>query len=231
MEPVSGNDHIHGRIAALIRDICARSPAVDTAIDEITAAASEFVPGAQYAGVTVAARHNDIQTLSASGRYPRLLDMIQNRHQQGPCLEAIHEQRTVRVDDLNTEIRWPNYRQDALSQTPIRSVLSFTMSANRHTLGALNFCAEQPHAFDARAEGLGFVYATHAALAWNSLRRDHQFRRALATRDVISQAKGMLMERYKISSDEAFDRLRELSQNSNVPVTEISRGLIDELFA
>lgn len=82
-------------------------------------------------------------------------------------------------------------------------------------MGALNLYAEHPDAFDTESEDLGFVYATHAALAWNTLRRTVQFRDALASRDIIGQAKGMLMERYRLSADEAFDRLRQLSQHSN----------------
>ena len=82
------------------------------------------------------------------------------------------------------------------------------MSAKWHTLGALSFYAERPHAFDAESEDLGFVYVTHAALAWNTLRRATHFRSALASRDIIGQVKGMLMERYQIDAVEAFDRLR-----------------------
>jgi len=230
----SETDQRHVQIAALIRDVYGRSPTVETALDELTAAAPGFVPGAQYAGITIIARRENIRTPSATGLHPRLLDVIQNRHQEGPCLEAIRTQRTVRVDDLHTETRWPNYRQDALSQTPIRSVLSFAMSAGRHThdtRAAFNFFAEQPHAFDASAEELGFVYATHTALAWAALRRELQFRQALVSRDVISQAKGMLMERHHIDAEEAFERLRKLSQHHNVPVSEISRAIIGERTA
>ena len=112
-----------------------------------------------------------------------------------------------------------------LAETPIRAVLSFALSANHHTLGALNFYAEHSHAFDGEAERLGFVYATHAALAWNALRRDHQFSDALASRDIIGQAKGMLMERHQINAEEAFDRLRQRSQRYNIPVVELSRKI------
>ena len=167
------------RIAALIRDIYARAPAeVATALDELTAAAAHDVPGAQYAGITATDRRGRIDTLSATGRYPGLLDVIQKRHQQGPCLEAVRGDHIVRVDDLSNDTRWPHYRRDALAETPIRSVLSFAMSADQHPLGALSLYSEQPHAFEAESEDLGFVWATHAALAWSAVRRDMQFRSA-----------------------------------------------------
>ena len=217
---------IHVRLAALIRDVQDRPPTeIARALDELTVTAVQYVPGAQYAGITVTDGHGHIDTPSAIGRYPGLLDVIGERHREGPCLQAVRQHHTVRVDDLNTDTRWPKYQRDALAQTPIRSVLSCALSANHHALGALNFYAEHPHAFDIESECLGFVYATHAALAWNALRRDLQFRDGLASRDIIGQAKGMLMERHQINAEEAFNRLRQLSQNSNTPVAELSRKI------
>ena len=213
---------IHVRLAALIRDVQDRPPTeIARALDELTVTAVQYVPGAQYASITVTNGRGHIDTPSAIGRYPGLLDVIQERHHEGPCLQAVRQHHTVRIDDLNTETRWPKYQRDALAQTPIRSVLSYALSANQHALGALTFYAEHPHAFDTESEGLGFVYATHAALAWNALRRDLQFRDALASRDIIGQAKGMLMERHQIDADEAFNRLRQLSQKSNTPIAEL----------
>jgi GAF domain-containing protein len=217
---------IHVRLAALIRDVHDRpSTEIAGTLEELTASAAQYVPGAQYAGITVTDGHGHIDTPSAIGRYPGLLDVIQERHHEGPSLQALRQHRTVRVDDLDTDTRWPKYQCDALAQTPIRSVLSYVLSANHRALGVLNFYAEHPHAFDTESELLGFVYTTHAALAWNALRRDVQFRDALASRDVIGQAKGMLMERHQITAEEAFNWLRQLSQNSNTPVAELARKI------
>ena len=69
------------------------------------------------------------------------------------------------------------------------------------------------------------IFATHTALAWNMLRRDEQFRSALASRDVIGQAKGMLMERFGIDAVRAFDLLKRLSQDSNTPLHEVAERL------
>jgi ANTAR domain/GAF domain len=223
-------DDIHMRLAVLIGDLQNCPPReMPKALGELTVTAVQYVPGAQYAGITVTDGRGRIDTSSAIGRYPRLMDVIQQRHHEGPCLQAVRQHQTVRVDDLNTETRWPNYQRDALAQTPIRSVLSYSLSANHHALGALSFYAERPHAFDNESESLGFVYATHAALAWNASLRNIQFRDALASRDIIGQAKGMLMERHQINAEEAFDLLRRLSQESNTPVAELSRRLVATL--
>jgi transcriptional regulator with GAF, ATPase, and Fis domain len=222
----SRRQDIDVRVAALIRDIQDRRPTeMASALDELTVTAVQYVPAAQYAGITVVDGRGRLDTQSSIGRYPSLLDVIEQRHQAGPCLQAVRHHHTVRVDDLDTDTRWPNYQRDALAQTPIHSVLSYRLAANHRTLGALNFYAERPNAFDNESETLGFVYATHAALAWNALRRDIQFRDALASRDIIGQAKGMLMERHQINAEAAFDLLRQLSQESNTPVAELSRRI------
>jgi AmiR/NasT family two-component response regulator len=57
------------------------------------------------------------------------------------------------------------------------------------------------------------------------LRRTGQFQAALASRDCIGQAKGMLMERFDIDAAAAFSLLARLSQNINTPVSEVARRL------
>lgn len=98
-------------------------------------------------------------------------------------------------------------------------------------MGALNFYAEQSGAFDAESVEAGLVVATHTALAWNLLRRDEQFRSALASRDIIGQAKGMLMERYRIDAVQAFEVLKRLSQNSNTPLADLAHEIVNSAGA
>ena len=81
-------------------------------------------------------------------------------------------------------------------------------------------------AFDDDSVELGLVYAAHTSVAWNSMRREQQFRSALASRDVIGQAKGMLMERFNIDAVAAFQLLRRLSQESNTRLVDIAERLV-----
>jgi hypothetical protein len=80
-----------------------------TLLDELTESAVNAVPG-------------------ALGHYPELLDEIQQRHGEGPCLSAAWEQHTIRIDDLTIDERWPAYGHDAVAQTPVRSMLSSSSS-------------------------------------------------------------------------------------------------------
>jgi AmiR/NasT family two-component response regulator len=94
------------------------------------------------------------------------------------------------------------------------------------TMGALNVYAEEPHAFGPETRVIGLIFAAHSSLAWNTARRDEQFQRALASRDIIGQAKGMVMERYGVNAVQAFEVLRKLSQDSNVPLIQIATELV-----
>jgi GAF domain-containing protein len=202
-------------------------PDVDAILGELTEGAVKALPGAQYAGITIASRHGEVRTASATGRYPVLLDEIQQRYKEGPCLSAAWEQHMIRIKDMADEERWPAYCRAATQASPIRSIMSFQLFADHHTMGALNFYAEQPHAFDDDAVELGLILATHTALAWNLVRRDEQFRSALASRDIIGQAKGMIMERFTIDAIRAFELLKRLSQNSNTALAVVASRLVE----
>jgi transcriptional regulator with GAF, ATPase, and Fis domain len=214
-------------IAELVQTLQEQQDAdIDTVLGELTQSALSAVPGAQYAGITVASRNGKVRTAAATDRYAVLLDEIQQRHEQGPCLSAAWAHHVIRIDDMQLETRWPAYCRDAL-ETPIRSVMSFQLFADHNEMGALNFYAEQPHAFDDEAAELGLILATHTALAWNMVRRDEQFRSALASRDIIGQAKGMIMERFNIDAVQAFELLKRLSQSSNTQVAVVARRLVE----
>lgn len=189
--------------------------------------AAESVPGAQYAGITATRRRRGIETAAATHRYPVMLDEIQSRYQQGPCLSAAASQQGVRIDDLVHDDRWPRYRSTALRQTPIRSILSFGMFKEGVSSAALNFYAESPNVFDDESVNLGLIFATHVAPVWNMMRRDQQFRVALVSRDIIGQAKGRLMERLDIDAAEAFESLKQMSQDANMPIAHIAQRVTD----
>jgi GAF domain-containing protein len=151
-------------------------------------------------------------------------DLAQYATDEGPCLEAIREHETVLMDDLETETRWPAYREAALA-LGVRSMISFRLFVLEDTMGALDFYSGAPHTFARRAQLLGEVFASHAAVALKSAISETGLRAALDTRDVIGQAKGVLMERERLGPDEAFARLQRLSQDHHRPLREIAEDL------
>jgi GAF domain-containing protein len=222
----SGVEATHLRIAEIVQQLHSRPDTdSDTVVAELAEHAAVEIPGAQYAGVTVTRNAKYIDTPAATHKWPILLDEIQQLHREGPCLTAAWEEKTIHVADLETDDRFPLYRRDALEQTPIRSVMAFQMFIAGETMGALNVYAEEPRAFGQASRDIGLIFAAHSSVAWNSARRDEQFRRALASRDTIGQAKGMIMERYGVDAVQAFEVLRKLSQDSNVPLVQVATEL------
>jgi GAF domain-containing protein len=224
---VDSRSELYLRATQLVSDLHQRASFdVPALLRDVIDAAAGSVPGAQYAGITVSRRRRLSETVSATHRYPVLLDEIQNRSQQGPSLAAAALDEAVRVDDLTDDGRWPAYREEALAQTPVRSILSVPMLREGGTTSTLSFYSEPAGAFDDGSTSLGRVFATHAALVWNMMRRDQQFRAALVSRDVIGQAKGRMMERFNIDADEAFEMLKMMSQDSNTPIAQVAHRVV-----
>lgn len=215
------------QLTDLITDLDRHGTETAVGLHELVGRGARHVAGCQYAGITVADRTKAVSNVVATHRYPMVLDAIQNRCGEGPCLEAVWQHHLMHVDDLNIDQRWPRYQRDALAQTPIRSILAFELFADHGSMAALNFYAEHPHAFSDESLEIGGIFATHVALAWSMMRRQDQFRSALASRDLIGQAKGVVMERFNLDAVEAFELLSRLSQRSNTKLIEVARSLID----
>ncbi|WP_052073623.1 GAF and ANTAR domain-containing protein [Rhodococcoides fascians] len=202
----------------------------DQVLQEVTAGAVDFVPSADHAGVTLVTGHGPraaVRSVAATGEVPRLLDALQDKFGAGPYLQSARDYETVHVADYRYETRWPAFTQAVLERTPVRSSLSIQLFTDREALGALNLYSETVDAFDDTAVDQAWALAAHAAVALSSARRSEQFRSALASRDIIGQAKGMIMERYTITARQAFALLSKLSQDSNIPIVELARRLAD----
>jgi GAF domain-containing protein len=227
-----GVEATHLRIAELVQQLHGRPDTdSDTVLAELAEHAAVEIPGAMYAGVTVTRNAKHIDTPAATHKWPILLDEIQQLHREGPCLTAAWQEKTIHVADLETDDRFPLYRRDALERTPIRSVMAFQMFIAGETMGALNVYAEEPRAFGRTSRDIGLIFAAHSSVAWNSVRRDEQFKRALASRDTIGQAKGMIMQRYGVDAIQAFEVLRKLSQDSNVPLVQVATELVSKALS
>ena len=222
-----GNNVIIAQLAELVASLDRNGAAMSAGLRELVENCPRHVAGCQYAGVTLAEKSKAVTTVVATHRYPMILDAIQDKCGEGPCLAAAWLHHMMYVADLNVEQRWPCYERHALEQTPIRSIVSYELYDAGDSMAALNFYSEHPHAFTDESLELGGVFATHIALAWSMMRRQDQFRSASASRDLIGQAKGVIMERFNIDAVEAFEPLTRLSQQSNTKLIDTAQGLID----
>ncbi len=218
---------LHEQLATAAREMHAAIPqGHEEVLTSVTASAVEVVPGVVAAGITLVHRKNEVSTVGATNADAELFDQLQQHHRGGPCLHAAWTDEIVQVDDFATEPRWPALGADVVARTTIRSSMSYRLYTAEHGIGALNLYYDQPHAFTTQGNELSHSLATYAALIVDAAQRREQFESALASRDIIGQAKGMIMERFTVDADRAFELLRKLSQDTNIPVAEVSRRLV-----
>ncbi|MGY1666006.1 ANTAR domain-containing protein [Geodermatophilus sp. SYSU D00696] len=191
----------------------------------IVAAVRGTIPGADEASISLVQSRRRVVSAAVTGELARRLDDLQQETHQGPCLDAMYEQRTVRVDDLATDPRWPELTRRAVAQLGVRSMLCFQLFVHENDLGALNLLARRPAAFTDESERIGLLFAAHAAIAVADAQDLDHIATALGSRDLIGQAKGILMERYKITAEVAFALLAKTSQDTNQKLHVVAEEL------
>jgi GAF domain-containing protein len=219
------NHDLAMRMADLARTAAAPR-SVEDVLSDVTAAALELVPGTDTAGVLLIGKGGKWDSLGGTSDLPHLLDELQMKYNEGPCVEAALDDLIVRTEDFRTDERFPNW-SPAVVELGVLSGVSFKLYTANRTAGALNLFAFKPNAFDGESETFGTVLAAHAAAAILASREGEELQSALSTRDRIGQAKGIIMERYNVDDIQAFDMLRKLSQDSNIRLVDIAQRVIE----
>jgi GAF domain-containing protein len=197
---------------------------VATTLEAISRSAVANVPGADGCSISYVVARRRIENRAWTADRFRDVDQLQNRLGEGPCRDAVWQHRTVRIDDMATDPRWPRFAPEA-ARLGAASSLSFQLFVVDDNLGALNLYAGTPHAFDLESADVGMVFASHAAVALIGAQQQEHLRTAVASRDVLGQAKGILMERYQLTADQAFDLLAQTSQHTNRKMVDLAREL------
>nr|WP_083933468.1 GAF and ANTAR domain-containing protein [Sciscionella marina] len=184
------------------------------------------VPGAEHAGVSLLRGDGVITSYTPSSSTVSEVDRLQSTYREGPCVTALWDQHTVVVDDLVAEAdRWPRFAPEAAARG-ILSMLSFQLFTRDDSLGALNLYSSVRKRFDLDSQMLGGLFASQAALVLAGAQESVRLHRALATRDVIGQAKGILIERFGVDAETAFTMLVHSSQNTNLKLVDVARWLV-----
>lgn len=194
-------------------------------LDAIVHAAVGTVPGVEEASISSIIRRREVQTPAATAELARAVDQAQYETGQGPCLSALYEQKTVRLSDLSTDQRWPDFAARA-SELGVGSMLAVQLYVEGDNLGALNLHSRRRDSFGDESEQIGLLFAAHAAVAIAGAQTQEQLQTAVDTRDLIGQAKGILIERYKISGHDAFRLLVVASQTTNVRLYDVAEFLV-----
>jgi len=205
----------------------------DEVLSRIAEAAVSTIAGCRMASVSVHER-SGYRTAASTDPAATAVDQAQYQSHEGPCLDAV-DAAMVYAQSFPDE-RWPTLASRP-TESGVQSALSYRLAAaaNSGTAdsggGSLNSYGVTPYAFNDTAQEIGLILAAHASVAAravderSTLGRDLQ--QVLLSRDVIGQAKGILMERLKITPEDAFDLLRRSSQHLNLKLRDVARDLAE----
>ena len=200
-------------------------------LTDITHVALPQISGAEAASITLV-RGRRADTAAYVGQMALDADELQYARGHGPCLEAGEGGQVLIIDDMRTEQRWPDYTA-AAAEHGIGSSLSVPLPFQSVTVGALNTYATEPHSLGQEGLPAAEDVASWVALAVGNAEAAARtvedlegLRTAMKSRAVIEQAKGVLIERYRLTEDRAFAVLIRASQNNNVKVRDIADHLV-----
>lgn len=172
-----------------------------------------------------------LATAAASSDLVATVDQLQIEAGEGPCLDASAQRLTIYAHDLLDDDRWPTFAPMAVG-AGIRSVIAYRLSDDRPS--ALNLYSRLPAAFGATDRAQGLLFATFARLAVDAAevraldeQRILNLAEALRTRELIGQAQGILMERERITGEQAFHVLRRASQHTNIKLREVAAAIVE----
>lgn len=177
---------------------------------------------------------NDGQPSTPVQTHPEVgdLDSAQYRSRRGPCLEAYNGRRVVRETISENPDRWPEFSA-AAAKAGVHSVLAVPLVASEQPLGALNLYSRSPGGYDEAAEETARLFSEQAAVAcanaevyWRTYTLTEHLREALESRDVIGQAKGILMARRGCTPEAAFEALRKASQDRNIKLRDVAEQVV-----
>ncbi len=205
---------------------------VDKILGTVVELAKTTVQGVDGASVTLV-QDGRMTTSHATDDVVRELDGVQYRVDEGPCVDAVRRGSSVHFDIARDRNRYPAFAT-AADQRFMVGVLSTPLAVGERVFGGINcysasterFSADEADVAAQLARQAAVVLANAATLA-EATTTAEQLHQAMLSRDLIGQAKGMLMERQGCTAAEAFDILRRSSQRENKKLTVVAAELVE----
>jgi GAF domain-containing protein len=219
-------------LAALSR-LSVRGVSLEDLLTKIASFAVRAIPGADGAGLML--HEWDGPDIVVKGApFVGEINDVQRRIRQGPDLSAAAQGVTFRSGSLGGDPRWPVFGSK-VARLGTHSALSLPLITLDEVIGAVTVYAHRKHAFDDRAERSGRLFATPAAIAAQNaqpLAHTHRLaanlQQALSGHRIVDQAIGIMISRSGVTAEEAFDRLRTLSQHDNVKLVEVADKVVQQ---
>jgi GAF domain-containing protein len=210
-----------------------RELSMDSLLQTVADLTKAVMPGNPEASVLLLVKDRPT-TVSSTGDLATDLDERQYERGHGPCLHAARTGEVTEIPDTRTDGRWPDYTPRAVEHGNLSSLsIPLAIDPDAQVSGALNIYARRPDAFDEASRSVATRFAPYAAVAAGNLHAYQSARSlaenlqtALESRAVIDQAKGILIERYKVTADQAFQLLARASMTTNRKLREVADHLV-----
>jgi GAF domain-containing protein len=187
------------------------------------------------AGLLLADPHGELQLLASTSERSQLVEILQLQAGSGPCVECYRTGSVVAVGDIPAMTgRWPEFQAAALSQG-FRSVHAIPMRVSGRTIGAMGLFRDKPGLLSSEDAAIGQALvdvATISIMQERAIREtamvNEQLQRALNSRVLVEQAKGVIAYTAQVSMEEAFGRLRSFARSNNQSLQETAARVIDQ---
>jgi len=201
---------------------------VDELLHLICLAAIDNVPGVEYAGITLADRHGKLETPAATHALIHRVDALQYQFRQGPCVDAVQGRWQARSDDLRVDVRWPEYGPLA-AELGIVSQMGIELFDEPGLIAGLNLYSSTVGAFDDDTVEVAMLFAIQATHTLGRVMTQKQLTDAMTTSTTIGRATGVVMQRFQLSADRAFELLTRVSRVHDVTIEMLADQILDEL--
>ncbi|MGY1679271.1 ANTAR domain-containing protein [Geodermatophilus sp. SYSU D01176] len=201
-------------------------------LQRVTDLVKTVMPGGPEASITLLVGQSP-STVAATGQVALDLDEGQYERGHGPCLHAAATRQITEIPDTRSDTRWPEHARRAAERGTLSSLSVPLVIDDPQVSGALNVYARPPNAFDEDSRSVASRCAPYAAVAAGNLslyrralKRMETLEAAVASRAVIEQAKGILMERHDVTADGAFRILARASVHTHITVRRLAEHLV-----
>ena len=179
------------------------------------------------AGIMLVHTRHRVETAAATSERAERAHVLQSELDEGPCLDAIKVGEShYLIDDTESDTRWPRWSR-IVADLGVRSVLSIRLETQARRYGSLNLYGSEPDMFGADDLAVASIFARHASIAVATSQETDGLQRAMDARKVIGIAMGILMERYSLEADRAFDVLQRYSQAKNIKLRDVAQMVAD----
>ena len=233
---MSAKDHSErdDRFDALARTVITEDADLNAALKRVAVTGCGLLANCKSASVTIIEGGRAV-TVGSTSPIADVLDAVQYAADTGPCLDAARSNRSIRIDDMRTERRWPQFGASAVEHE-VYSSLSLPLDlAADGTVAGFNVYGAEPDGFTEDDERLCEAFAAQAAIVvsnahayWKALALAHNLSTAMDSRAVIEQAKGVMIASEGVTAEEAFNLLRQQSQAENRKLRDVAADIVTE---